>query len=219
MKIIIVGCGRVGAELAHRLYKKGHQVTVIDQADKSFTNLPPDFRGRTIEGEATNQHVLERAGIIEADGLAAVTNSDPINAVVAHLARSFYGIDNVVARNFDPTLRPVLEAFNIQLISSSSWGAQRLEELIAHAEMRVVFSSGNGEVEIYEFTIPETWDGRTIAELLSAEECSPSSLTRAGKAILPGHDTVLHTNDILLVSATFEGIEAVRKKLHTGPEA
>ena len=218
MKIIVVGCGRVGAELAHRLYQKGHQVTVIDQSDKSFNNLPPDFRGRTVEGEATNQHVLERAGIAEAEGLVAVTNLDPINAVVAHLARSFYGIENVIARNYDPTLRPLLEAFNLQLISSSSWGAQRLEELIVHAEMRAVFSSGNGEVEIYEFAIDGTWDGCTLAELIPPEGCSPASLTRAGKAILPGGDTVLHTNDILLVSATFEGIEEVRRKLHTGPE-
>lgn len=218
MKIIVIGCGRVGAELAHRLYQKGHSVTVIDQVASAFANLPPDFLGRTIEGEATNQNVLERAGIDEADGLAVVTKSDPMNAVIAHLARTQYGLNNVVARNYDPNLRYVLEAFDLQLVSSSSWGAQRLEEMLAHAELYTVFSSGNGEVEIYEFRVPDKWSGRTLQELLPAENCTAASLTRAGTAMLPKMDIILKSNDIVLVSATFEGIEAVRKHLQTGPE-
>src|SRR5574341_504399 len=150
MKIIVVGCGRVGAELAYRLFQKNHKVTVIDQTAAAFTNLPNDFIGLTIEGEATNQNVLHRAGIESADGL---------NAVVAHVASTVFGINNVVVRNYDPKLRVILEAFNLQLVGSSSWGAQRLEELIAHIELRAVFSAGNGEVEIYEFSVPSDWDG------------------------------------------------------------
>ena len=219
MKIIVIGCGRLGAELAYRLFQKKHKVIVIDQVASSFNNLPEDFVGRTIEGEATGQDVLNRAGIESADGVAVVTNSDPLNAVIAHLVRSAFGINNVVVRNYDPSLRTILEAFNLQLISSSSWGAQRLEELIAHVEMRAVFSAGNGEVEIYEFSIPAAWDGHTIGDILEVEQSSPVSLTRAGSAMLPNHETVLQTNDIVLVSATFEGIEAIRKKIQTGPEA
>jgi len=219
MNIIVVGCGRVGAELAHRLFQKGHKVTVIDQTVAAFTNLPNDFIGLTIEGEATNQNVLHRAGIETANGLAAVTKSDPLNAVVAHVARSVYGINNVVVRNYDPKLRDLLETFNLQLVGSSSWGAQRLEELIAHVELRAVFSAGNGEVEIYEFSVPPTWDGHKLGELLPSENCTPASLTRAGSAILPNLDEELKSNDIILVSATFDGIEAVRKQLQAREEA
>jgi trk system potassium uptake protein TrkA len=95
MKIIVVGCGRVGSELAYRLNLKGHNVTVIDQVDAAFDNLPPDFRGRTVEGEVLNQDVLRRAGIEHADGVATVTNSDALNAVVAHVARTVYEVDRV----------------------------------------------------------------------------------------------------------------------------
>ena len=84
MNIIVVGCGRVGAELAYRLYKNDHRVTVVDYTETAFHNLPHDFRGRTIVGEALNQNVLLRAGIEHADALAVVTNSDTVNAVVAH---------------------------------------------------------------------------------------------------------------------------------------
>ena len=219
MNIIVVGCGRVGAELAYRLFQKGHAVTVIDQTVAAFNNLPHDFIGLTIEGEATNQNVLHRAGIESANGLACVTKSDPLNAVVAHLARTVYGLNNVVVRNYDPKLRSLLEVFDLQLVGSSSWGAQRLEELLAHVELRPVFSAGNGEVEIYEFAVPAAWHGRRLGELLPTTGCALVSLTRAGSAILPSLDLEVQTNDIILVGATFDGIEAVRKQLQARGEA
>jgi trk system potassium uptake protein TrkA len=213
MNIIIVGCGRVGSELAYRLFQKGHNVTIIDYTAASFQNLHPDFRGLTIEGEALNRDVLHRAGIESADGFVAVSNSDSLNAVVCYLARIAYGIQNVVVRNYDPTYRPLHEAFGNQIISSSSWGAQRFEEMLNHAEMRTVFSAGNGEVEIYEFSVEESWDGKRLGDLLPGDVCVPVSLTRSGIAILPNCDTILAENDVVLVSATFEGIEQVRQHL------
>jgi trk system potassium uptake protein TrkA len=218
MNITIVGCGRLGAQLAYRLYQKGHKVTVIDQVANAFNNLPPDFVGRTIEGEAMDEDVLNRADIKNSEGVAVVTNSDPLNAVIAHVIRVVYGINNVVVRNYDPSLRVIHEAFNSQIISSTSWGAQRLEELLVNADMRAIFSAGNGEVEIYEVLIPPQWDGHPLGELLSDCNCIPVSLTRAGAAMLPRPDTRLYVNDYLLVSATFEGIEGLRIQLHARQE-
>ena len=105
MNFLIVGCGRVGAELSYRLFRGGHQVVVVDSRKESFNRLHPDFRGRTLEGEGLAETVLERAGIREADGLAAVTNSDTMNAVVAHTARTFYSVPVVVARKWSPNGR------------------------------------------------------------------------------------------------------------------
>lgn len=213
MNFIVIGCGRIGSELAYRLYKRGHKVTVIDQVMNAFENLPLDFLGRTVEGEAMNQSVLHRAGIETADGLAAVTSSDSLNAVVAHVARTVYNIPNVVVRNYDPAFRLVFETFNLQVVSSSSWGAQRIEELLYHGEILTVFSAGNGEVEIYEFKIPKNWHDRRIGDLLEDSECAPVSLTRAGSAVIPNCDSILQEGDILLVSATLNGIEAARKRI------
>ena len=97
MKFVIIGCGRVGAELSYHLFKSGHQIVVVDVNKQAFNRLHPDFRGRTLEGEGLAENVLERAGIREADGLAAVTNSDALNAVVCHAAREFYDVPVVVA--------------------------------------------------------------------------------------------------------------------------
>ncbi|HSQ17850.1 MAG TPA: NAD-binding protein, partial [Anaerolineales bacterium] len=117
MNIIVVGCGRVGAELAYRLYKRGNQVTVIDYQSSAFNNLPGDFRGRTIQGEVLNQQVLHRAGIEKADGMALVTSSDTVNAVVAHAAKAVYGINNIIVRNYDPRWRSLYELFGTQVVS------------------------------------------------------------------------------------------------------
>jgi trk system potassium uptake protein TrkA len=213
MNMIVVGCGRVGARLAYRLSKKGHQVTVIDQEAAAFDNLPPDFRGRTVEGEVLAQGVLHRTGIEQADGLAAVTNSDSLNAVVAHLAHTTYGVRNVVVRNYDPRWQPLQEAFGLQVISSASWGAQRLEELLYGIDMPAVFTAGNGEVSIYEFVVPEIWQGRTLQELLPEAGCVPAALTRSGRAVLPSHNILLETRDVVHVSATQEGIEVLHHRL------
>jgi trk system potassium uptake protein TrkA len=210
--IIVVGCGRVGAELASRLFQRGHEVAVVDQVGSSFADLDPDYRGRTIEGEVLSQDVLIRAGIQEADGLTAVTNSDSVNAVVGHMAREVYKVANVVVRNYDPRWLPMYEAFGLQVVSSTAWGAQRIEELLYQPLGRAVFSAGNGEVEIYELVAPENWRGRDVGSLLAGTEAMAVAVTRAGRAMLPTPDLTLDTGDILHVSATLPGIEALRER-------
>ena len=214
MNFIVVGCGRVGAELCYHLFKRGHQIVVVDINKEAFNRLHPDFRGRTLEGEGLAEGVLERAGIREAHGLAAVTNSDTLNAVVAHAARIIYNIPNVVARNYDPNLRSVIEAFNLQTVGSTYWGAQRVEELLMNPSQRMVYSAGNGEVEVYELQIPKAWDSHTLGELLGdLKQCYPVALSRAGHALLPEPTLRLQTGDMLDVSSTFEGIGALTERL------
>ncbi len=220
MNFIVVGCGRVGAELCYHLFESGHQVVVVDINKESFNRLHPDFRGRTLEGEGLAEGVLERAGIHEADGLAAVTNSDTLNAVVAHAARTIYNIPNVVARNYDPNLRSIIEAFGLQTVGSTYWGAQRVEELLINPSQRAVYSAGNGEVEVYEVYVPEEWNGHTLKELLDPlKNCNPVALSRAGRASLPELSMKLQTGDLLLVSSTFEGIGALTARLSKKVEA
>ena len=220
MNFIVVGCGRVGAELCYHLFKQGHQIVVVDINKESFNRLHSDFRGRTLEGEGLAEGVLERAGIHEAHGLAAVTNSDMLNAVVAHAARTVYNVPNVVARNYDPNLRSIIEAFGLQTVGSTSWGAQRVEELLMYPTQRMVYSAGNGEVEIYEVQITEEWDGRTLGELLRPlGDCFPVALSRAGKAFLPQTETNLQRGDLLNFSSTFEGMRALMARLSKKVEA
>lgn len=214
MKFVVVGCGRVGADLAYRFFQNGHQVVVVDKAESAFQNIPVDFKGRLVEGHILSRDVLRRAGLHEADGLAAVTNSDAMNAVVAHIAREEFKVPNVVVRNYNSRWRPTLEEFGLQLVSSSSWGAQRIEELLYQQETRTVYSSGNGEVELYEFAVRDQWNGRRIGDLLPEQECVIASLTRAGRAVIPSREMLLETGDVIVVSATLAGSQEIHRRLN-----
>jgi trk system potassium uptake protein TrkA len=219
MKMIVVGCGRVGAGLASSLYQKGNRVTVIDQRAQSFANLPADFRGRTIEADVLEQDVLRRAGISQAEGLAAVTNSDAVNAVVGRVASEVYHVPNVVARNYDPRWRSLQEAFGLQVVSSASWGAQRIEQLLQQPGLHAVLSAGSGEVEVYELAVGEAWRGRSLGELIPDADCRAVALCRAGRASLPDRETRLEAGDVLNVSATLDGVRALRQRLVSPEES
>ncbi len=218
MKVIVVGCGRMGSDLAYRLYKRGHDVAVIDIDEEAFNALPPDFQGRFYEGDAMTQEVLHRAGVESCDALVVTTNDDSQNLVIGHTVRTKYRVPNVVARNYEPHNRPLFEAFNLQYVNATSWAAQRLEELVYHTEIRTVFSAGNGEVEIYEVTVPPSWNGQPLTRLIDCPDCMIVAMTRAGKAFLPSTEIKMQTGDIITLSATLDGIEALWARLAKRPE-
>ncbi len=213
MKVIVVGCGGMGSDLAYQLYKDGHIVTVVDRDINSFNNLPPDFRGRMIEGDALNQDVLVRAGIQGADALTSLTDYDSVNMVVGHIATNIFNIANVVVKNNHSNARPFYETFNLQVISPINWGAQRVEEMLHHSDIQAVFSAGNGEIEVYEVLLPEHWSGSTIEEIFRDQECQLVAVTKGGKAHFPALETVMNHGDIIHIATTNDGIKSIREKL------
>ena len=212
--ILIIGCGRVGVELAHSIMRKGHKVTVMDNNLRAFDRLGPDFRGRTVQGDALDQESLKRAGIDRAHGVAAVTTSDSANIVAARIARDIFHVEHVVARVYDPTRAPIYEHMGLQTIASSSWGARRIEQLLLHPGLRSLVAAGNGEVQVYEITVPEAWHNHTLGSVLPAGQALPVAISRGGRAQLPTTDFVLHDDDLLQVSATDEGAAELRRRLH-----
>ena len=215
MRVVIVSCGRFGAELATRLFQGGHDVSIIDADETAFSRLPENFEGRINQGEALDRDVLHRAGVEKADAVAVVTDSDILNATIGHVVRTYYNKTNVVIRNHDPRYRPILEAYGLQMVSALSWGAQRVEEMIYHGDVRPVFSAGNGEVEVYEIAVPKFWSEHTMKELVGDTNTLPVSLTRAGRAMLPADQMRLEEGDVIHVSATLEGVEALRSRLNS----
>jgi trk system potassium uptake protein TrkA len=174
-----------------------------------------------VEGDELSADTLKRAGMATADGVAVVTNSDTMNAVIGHAIRTHYPqVKQVLVRNYDPAMREMLEAFGLQIVSSTAWGAERLQELLIDASFRAVFSAGNGEVELYEMPIPKNWDGRSISTLLSGcvNTIVVAAVTRAGRAELASPEFVLKSGDILTVSATLEGVTALQTRLQEGTE-
>ncbi|MBW6473867.1 MAG: NAD-binding protein [Anaerolineaceae bacterium] len=213
MKVIIVGCGRLGSELAHLLFQHQNEVSMIDLEESAFEILKPDFRGHLVVGDALSQDVLKRAGIETADAVAAVTSVDAINLVIGKVAKEIFNIRNVVARNFEPSVGEIFELFNLEVISGTSWGASRLEEMILNEQFKVVYSFGNGAVDYYQVIVPEKWVGKKVADLeQNPGQSILASITRYGKSFIPNMDDVLEADDHLHFSATHAGIEALRLK-------
>lgn len=213
MNVIVVGCGRIGSELAFHLFQQGHTVVVLDKDQSAFKNLPPDFRGRTLSGDVLNRDLLLRAGIDTADALAAVTPVDSVNAVVARAARIEWKTKNIVVRGYEPSRMGLHEAFGYQMVSPSVWGTQRIEEILGGVALRSVFSAGNGEVEVYEFTVPAAWHGKQMSELIHNAQCQAVALSRGGRAVLPTPALAVETGDVIHVAATRDGIEGIRGRL------
>jgi trk system potassium uptake protein TrkA len=128
MKVIIMGCGRVGAQLATLLDKEGHQVTTLDIDAYSFRRLPPDFSGTALIGNGVNEEVLKKAGIEEADAFVAVTQGDNRNVMAAQIAKHIFKVPKVVCRIYDPLRRDIYTSLGLEAISPTTIFAQMLKE-------------------------------------------------------------------------------------------
>ena len=126
MHVVVVGCGRVGSGLAATLENEGHSVAVIDRQARAFRRLPDDFKGRKIVGVGFDRERLRAAGIEEAGALAAVTNGDNSNIVVARVAREAYQIDRVVARIYDYRRAQIYERLGIPTVATVQWATERV---------------------------------------------------------------------------------------------
>jgi len=128
MKVIIMGSGRVGAQLAGLLDAEGHQVTVLDTDEYSFRRLPPDFGGTALVGNGLDQEALKRAGIEEADAFVAVTQGDNRNVMAAQIAKHIFNVPRVICRIYDPLRQELYQMLGLEAISPTTIFARILKE-------------------------------------------------------------------------------------------
>ena len=128
MKIIIMGCGRVGAQLAGMLDTDGHEVTVLDIDAHSFRRLPASFSGTAMVGDGTNEDVLKKVGIEEVGAFVAVTQGDNRNVMAAQIAKHIFSVPNVLCRIYDPLRRDIYESLGLEAISPTIVFAEMLRD-------------------------------------------------------------------------------------------
>jgi trk system potassium uptake protein TrkA len=130
MKVIIMGCGRVGATLAKMLDREGHNVTILDVDPYAFRRLPADFRGSALVGNGTDQEVLLRAGITEADVFVSATQGDNRNVMAAQIAKHVFGVKRVVCRIYDPIREQLYRELGLETFSPTTVGALHMRALV-----------------------------------------------------------------------------------------
>ena len=200
MKMIIVGCGRMGSGLAKTLIKNGHSVTIIDLDPAAFERLPTNFSGTTVTGVGFDRDVLLKAGIERADGLAAVTSSDEANAVIARIASLIFRVPKVVARLYDQRKAEIYKRLGIQTIDPSTWGITRVNDLLCYSQLNAVVSFGTGDVDVVELEVPSMLVGRTVRELTASGEFIVTAITRNNKTFLPTLGTEFQKRDLLNIA-------------------
>ena len=197
MRILIIGCGRVGAGLAKTLMGRGHSITIIDKDPLAFEKLGDKFKGQTILGVGFDREVLLKAGIERADGMAAVTSSDEANVVASRIARDFFHVPRVIARLYDVRQAEIYKRLGIQTIAPTGWGINRIADLLLYSPLETVSSLGSGEVEMVAVEVPRLLVGKTVRDLTVAGEIHIVSITRDNKTFLPTLGTIFREQDLL----------------------
>lgn len=203
MNILIVGCGRVGSELARSVVNQGHAVTIVDMEPRSFNRLGTDFKGRTVQGFSFDRGVLERAGVEHADAFAATTSSDNANIVSAKVARDVFKVPRVVARVYNPGRREIYERLGLRTVASSVWGAQRLEQMLLQPGMIDMEQIGHGEVKLLGVRVPASWCSQTVTSVMDGMVVV-FSIERNGEAFVPRADERFQANDFAYLSVPTE---------------
>ncbi|MEV6983436.1 TrkA family potassium uptake protein [Sphaerisporangium sp. NPDC051017] len=218
MHIVIMGCGRVGSTLAHILEDSGHSVAIIDRDPQAFRRLRAGFRGRRVTGIGFDRDVLEEAGIESAGAYVAVSSGDNSNIISARVARETFGVDNVVARIYDPRRAEVYQRLGIPTVATVRWTADQILRRVLPEGAEPLWRDPTGTVMLAEVAYHPGWIGIRTGTLENAVGTRVAFVNRMGEALLPRDETVLQEGDILHVMAAENDMERINKVLSSAPE-
>ncbi len=211
MRVIVAGCGRVGAQLAVSLSEDGHAVAVIDKDSGAFARLDDDFSGDTFVGYVFDRPTLERAGIRQTQAFVAVTSGDNSNIVSARTAKERYGVERVVARIYDPIRADIYERLGITTIASSAWtaGAVLRELLPEGRRIETSVGAGEGNVAIVVATVPDAVHAVEASVLNRPRHSVLVAITRQGSTHLPGVGELLEGGDRVHLAVDRQAVDRV----------
>ncbi len=217
MHVVVVGCGRVGSELASGLEQAGHTVAIIDKNRSSFRRLPERFTGRAVLGFGFDRDSLTEAGITEAKALAAVTSGDNSNILTARIARETFGVPHVVARIYDPRRALIYARLGIPTVATVSWTTDQVMRRLLPDQPATEWTHPTGEISLVERVLPDELAGRRLTDLDEGAQFRVVMITRAGQGELVGPSTVGQEGDILHLVVRTDAMETLNARLaHSG---
>ena len=220
MHVVVVGCGRVGSELALSLERSGHSVAVIDKNAEAFRKrLPEGFGGQKVVGFGFDSDHLVEAGIERADAVAAVTSGDNSNILTARIARENFSINRVVARIYDPRRALIYQRLGISTVATVSWTTdQVMRRLLPAEEQPHEWLDPSGKVCLLDYPIPAVWAGKKLAPLSEPGVFWLVAITRMGSAQVSTPSAIGQDGDILHFAADVSALDTLRHRLEHGEE-
>ncbi len=217
MHIVIMGCGRVGSTLAHILEDNGHSVAVIDRDPQAFRRLRAGFRGRRVTGIGFDRDVLEEAGIASAAAFVAVSSGDNSNIISARVAREMFGVDNVVARIYDPRRAEVYQRLGIPTVATVRWTADQILRRVLPEGAEPLWRDPTGTVVLAEVAFHQGWIGTRARVIEDVTGTRVAFVNRMGEALVPKDATVLQEGDLLHLVAAENDMDRINKVLSAAP--
>ena len=213
MRVIIMGCGRVGSTLAAQLDMERHDITVIDRDPDRRRLLPGSFSGRFLAGNGYGRRLLLEAGIDSADAFVAAASDDSTNMVGARIAKEDYRVPHAIAHIHDAGRADVYRELGIPTVSSAGWAAGRIHQMLVHRNLAPDRVFGNGETLLVHETLPEWFGNRPLRTLDVDGEIRVVAVTRGGHSFLPERDTPAEPGDEVSFAVAASCLDRLRSFL------
>lgn len=212
-----MGCGRVGSALARGLELGGHTVAIIDRDAGAFRRLAVEFGGQRVTGIGFDRDTLIEAGIERANAFAAVSSGDNSNIIAARVARETFGVENVVARIYDPRRADVYQKLGIPTVATVRWTADQVLRRLLPSGMLSEWRDPSGHVVLAEIDVSPDWIGEKVSRLEQVSGAKVALLTRFGDGIIPAPDAVIQDGDLVHVTMRWDEREQVERVFSSKP--
>jgi len=196
MYIIIIGCGRVGSQLALLLAQEKHDIVVIDKDPNTFKSLGTSFNGVKLPGYGYDEEVLQKARVERCDAFAAVTDNDNANIMACEVASKLHHVPRVVARVYNPESIDTFEELGLEYVFGTNIVAQTIMDKIVQGHGRHL--SIRGDVEVIEFIAGPRIENKRLIDIQIPNEFRICLVTREGKNFIPWRESVLKDGDTLI---------------------
>jgi trk system potassium uptake protein TrkA len=196
MRVIVMGCGRVGSDVAG-----------IDKKPAAFVKYPPGPKATMIVGLGFDRDVLEDAGIKEADAFVAVSSGDNSNIVSARVALEHYHVPKVIARIYDPRRADIYERLNIPTVATTKWGVKQIQLMLFHDRSELRESLGGGDLVRARVPVPPHLVGKAATSLNVPGQLLVAAVSRGGGGFIPTDASTLQEGDYLGVIMAKDGMD------------
>lgn len=215
MKVIIIGGGRSLYFLAQTFRKKGHAVTIINRDAAECTRLAQQVDATIVQGDGSDQRILEEAGARAAAVVLAATPSDSDNLIACQLAKTRFTVPRAIALVNDPDNQSIFRQLGIDAISTALTVASLIEQRAALDQVTDLIPAGDGKVTISEVTLTESFShaGRPVSEIEFPRDALIAVVIRGSESVIPRGDTELRVGDRVLLVTLSESHEQALKIL------